>query len=388
MEKLMQDLTEKLNPSMGIKKYIDDFKKSDAPQFKGKSDKERRDMAIAAYMQAKEEVEQVDELKKSTLGSYIKKASDDARNKSNDAIARHYTGRGYANAAFAQKMADNAAEKRKKGIRRAVDKLTREEIELDEAKDQYVVMDRKTGKAVTKPMGMQQALDAYDGRGGNAKGLAVVKTTDKRLKEEVELDEDYSKKSTASLQKTHDKWKDRPMSPASANELKAIRRELQKRGALRKEEVELDEAKATMCGRCGTKHVKPQEGGTCPALSKEQNAKLRSQKESTMNFFKFREYLDEAVQTADKKPQNYSDPVTGKTKTRMVPVDNEIVKTEAADPYKGQPTGVSVTMKHKKTGKTVKTDFPGTHQAVAMATKHIDSYKKKGYEVHKKELMH
>ena len=96
-------------------------------------------------------------------------------------------------------------------------------------------MDRKTGKAVTKPMGMQQALDAYEGRGGNAKGLAVVKTTDKRLKE------DYSKKSTASLQKTHDKWKDRPMSPADANQLKMIRRELQKRGAMKKEEVELDE---------------------------------------------------------------------------------------------------------------------------------------------------
>ena len=62
-----------------------------------------------------------------------------------------------------------------------------------EAKDQYVVMDRKTGKAVTKPMGMQQALDAYDGRGGNAKGLAVVKTTDKRLKEESELENRYKK---------------------------------------------------------------------------------------------------------------------------------------------------------------------------------------------------
>jgi hypothetical protein len=37
------------------------------------------------------------------------------------------------------------------------------------------------------------------------------------------------------------------------------------------------EAKATMCGRCGTKHVRPQDGGTCPALSKERNAALREQ---------------------------------------------------------------------------------------------------------------
>ena len=44
---------EKLNPSMGIKAYIDDFQKSDAPQFQGKSAKKRREMAIAAYMDAK-----------------------------------------------------------------------------------------------------------------------------------------------------------------------------------------------------------------------------------------------------------------------------------------------------------------------------------------------
>lgn len=31
----------------------------------------------------------------------------------------------------------------------------------------------------------------------------------------------------------------------------------------------LEEAKATPCGRCGTTHVPPSEGGTCPALNKE-----------------------------------------------------------------------------------------------------------------------
>ena len=46
-------MDEKLNPSMGIKKYIDDFKKSDAPQFQGKSDSKRKEMAIAAYLDAK-----------------------------------------------------------------------------------------------------------------------------------------------------------------------------------------------------------------------------------------------------------------------------------------------------------------------------------------------
>ena len=39
---------------MQMKDYIDDFRKSDAPQFKGKSDKKIRKMAIAAYLDSKE----------------------------------------------------------------------------------------------------------------------------------------------------------------------------------------------------------------------------------------------------------------------------------------------------------------------------------------------
>jgi len=44
-----------LKVSDGMGAWIDDFKKSDAPQFKDKDAKERRDMAIAAYMKAKNE---------------------------------------------------------------------------------------------------------------------------------------------------------------------------------------------------------------------------------------------------------------------------------------------------------------------------------------------
>lgn len=42
-----------LKVSDGMGAWIKDFKKSDAPQFKGKSEKERRDQAIAAYLSAK-----------------------------------------------------------------------------------------------------------------------------------------------------------------------------------------------------------------------------------------------------------------------------------------------------------------------------------------------
>jgi hypothetical protein len=48
------NLGEKLKPSMGAGAYVDDFKKSKAPQFKGKSKAKKQDMAIAAYLGAKQ----------------------------------------------------------------------------------------------------------------------------------------------------------------------------------------------------------------------------------------------------------------------------------------------------------------------------------------------
>ena len=43
-----------LDKKSTIGTWIKDFKKSDAPQFKGKNEKERRDMAIAAYLNKEE----------------------------------------------------------------------------------------------------------------------------------------------------------------------------------------------------------------------------------------------------------------------------------------------------------------------------------------------
>jgi len=54
----------------------------------------------------------------------------------------------------------------------------------------------------------------------------------------------------------------------------------------------------------------------------------------------------------------------------------------------GQPVGVSVTMKHKTSGKKQTTKFPGTHSAVAGAKSHIAQMQKKGYTVHSKDLMY
>ncbi len=74
-----EELSEKINiakTKMGD--VIKDFQDSDAPQFKGKSAEKRRQMAIAAKLEAdrgvKEEVEELEELSTDTLKGYRKKA--------------------------------------------------------------------------------------------------------------------------------------------------------------------------------------------------------------------------------------------------------------------------------------------------------------------------
>ena len=54
MAETYKNIQEKLKPSDGAGAYIKDFRKSDAPQFKGKSDKKIQKMAIAAYLDDKE----------------------------------------------------------------------------------------------------------------------------------------------------------------------------------------------------------------------------------------------------------------------------------------------------------------------------------------------
>ena len=61
--KFKQMYGEKLGKNADMSDYIDDFKKSDSPQFKGKSKKKRRDMAIAAFLSRNEALlNRVDEM--------------------------------------------------------------------------------------------------------------------------------------------------------------------------------------------------------------------------------------------------------------------------------------------------------------------------------------
>ena len=56
-------MTEKLKPSMGVGAYVKDFKKSKAPQFKGKSEEKKNKMAVAAYLSAKDKKAIVEKIK-------------------------------------------------------------------------------------------------------------------------------------------------------------------------------------------------------------------------------------------------------------------------------------------------------------------------------------
>ena len=47
-------MNEKLTKRSSVEKHIEDFKDSDAPQFKGKSQEKRRKMAVAAYLSKKD----------------------------------------------------------------------------------------------------------------------------------------------------------------------------------------------------------------------------------------------------------------------------------------------------------------------------------------------
>ena len=51
-------LDEKLKPSMGAGEYVKDFRKSKAPQFKGKSKAKKNKMAVAAYLSAKDKIKE------------------------------------------------------------------------------------------------------------------------------------------------------------------------------------------------------------------------------------------------------------------------------------------------------------------------------------------
>jgi predicted RNA binding protein YcfA (HicA-like mRNA interferase family) len=118
---------------------------------------------MAAYKASmkNEEAEQIDELSKSTLGSYIKKAARSASARSSlsgrfDNEAEY--GKDYKQIASNEKLASDFAKdarKRITGINKATDRLAKEELDLDEAMKPYVSGDHKDGWSILDSKGKE-----------------------------------------------------------------------------------------------------------------------------------------------------------------------------------------------------------------------------------------
>jgi hypothetical protein len=138
----MKYIEEKLSASDPASKWISDFVKSDNPKFAGKSKKERIQQALGAYYAAKrgtnEESEQIHELKKSTLASYVNKSAGDIADRARAAGISH----GLRDAGVLDDEEDDVEgdeenerkmQKRTSGIKKASAKLAKEESEqIDE----------------------------------------------------------------------------------------------------------------------------------------------------------------------------------------------------------------------------------------------------------------
>ena len=136
----------------------------------------------------KEEVEQIDELKKSTLGSYVKKATADA-------VISRKIGSDFEHQASRAKKASmknastslsdkykSMARKRQSGIGKAVDRLTKEEV------DQVQEREMTSGETAERERivkGMKKGFSGFRQRyGDRAKSVMYATATKQAMKEE------------------------------------------------------------------------------------------------------------------------------------------------------------------------------------------------------------
>ena len=235
--------------------------------------KREKGIKLAVKKLTKEDVEQVDEISKATLGSYVKKASGAEQPKNvmspkNVPLTKiaAYQGdseTGHFGKRFNQHTYDKAERLRKNretGIKRAVDKLTKEEVEITEASVADVAktahLHVRAGKHDSIHTAIQSAVNTHFPSSVHssvtrkkvaAQALSRIQSMNKSkmAKEDVELDEGNTtpeiKKAYADLIKT----------PSGSSERKtAIRHYKSLRQNLAKEEVEqVDEISKAMAGR-------------------------------------------------------------------------------------------------------------------------------------------
>jgi hypothetical protein len=181
MQSFKKHLEEKLKASDDMGTWVKDFQDSDAPQFKGKSQKKRQQMAVAAKLSAErnEEVE-LDEAAPKLKGDWLKKERE--KNREHDAaMGRTPTGR-------------KKPVRQMTSTQRSLAKLRGEEVELDE-------ISKKTLGSYVKKASSDMANNAYalgardplkkPGSWNKAfkRKAGIAKATDRLTKEEIKLDE-------------------------------------------------------------------------------------------------------------------------------------------------------------------------------------------------------
>jgi hypothetical protein len=135
------------------------------------------------------EEEQLDELSKGTLGSYIKAASHDVATKG--ALTRHFADKSRREkeekkgweADKSMKKADKtfaAGWKRRQNMAKAVDRLTKEEVQLDER----TLTPSETAKKEDNVMGMKKSFSGFKARYGNDAKSVMYATATKMAKKD------------------------------------------------------------------------------------------------------------------------------------------------------------------------------------------------------------
>jgi hypothetical protein len=130
----------------------------------------------------KEEVEQIDELKKSTMGSYVKKASSNLADRSFDHGESEHRQYGMGDDDEKDKEVERDEKKietRKQGINRAATKLSKEEVEsIDEVKMADLPSTKVQGRAYGASKPEPHPLDVM--KGPTEKQLLGVKSEKKK----------------------------------------------------------------------------------------------------------------------------------------------------------------------------------------------------------------
>lgn len=300
--------------------YVKDFQKSKAPQFKGKSKKKRQQMAIAAYLDSKEQKEskmktfeeirsrlnegKVDEISSNKLGDYMTKSAADAAKRGPDQTARkqdkRIAGQSMADKKIRKKMGYSSDAKVPAGMNEAATDLGTVHVIHHPTKG-YRQKGGGYSKEINKKTKTFKSHDTAAKSDNNA--LHYQHYDDKKTGKDITSLHPTTNKGTRVHTVNTSTGKVTKGDYLHHHQAKAA----EKLGKARANSVHF----ATRAGKTHYDDIP---------------------KNKRFNNITQKGHYVESVHSADKKPEKYVGP-DGKTRIRMVPVDKEVVKQEdkAAD---------------------------------------------------------